>query len=230
MMLSIVVPAYNESSHIACTIRAILQAREDLNRYGIDAIEVIVVDDGSRDATSELARDAGATVISLGRNRGKGYALMRGLRAASGEIVAFLDADLGATAGEVARLVAPVVAGDADLTIARFPAASRRGGFGLVKTSARIGVRLLGKIDMVSSLSGQRVARKHVFEDLMPFAGGFGVEVGMTIDAARKGYRIKEVPVDMHHAETGRDLCGFIHRARQLSSVVRVILAKSFMW
>ncbi|NPV52855.1 MAG: glycosyltransferase family 2 protein [Firmicutes bacterium] len=228
MMLSTIIPAYNESSHIADTVKAILELQDGIGRYGIDSIEVIVVDDGSRDATTELARKTGAVVIPLERNQGKGHALMRGLSAARGEVVAFLDADLGATAGEVAKLVAPVVAGDADLTIARFPAARRRGGFGLVKASARLGVKLLGGIDVVSSLSGQRAARKDVFERLTPFAGGFGVEVGMTIDAARRGYRIKEVPVDMRHAETGRDLRGFTHRARQLSSVTRAILARFF--
>ncbi|MDI3281269.1 MAG: glycosyltransferase family 2 protein, partial [Bacillota bacterium] len=69
--------------------------------------------------------------------------------------------------------------------------------------------------------SGQRAVRRRVLEAVGGFADGFGAEVALTIDAARCGFRIGEVPVEMWHAETGRDLAGFWHRGIQFCQVAR---------
>ena len=76
-------------------------------------------------------------------------------------------------------------------------------------------------------LSGQRAMTDKVLRDILPFHSGFGIEIGMTIRALRRGYRVVEVPVNMTHAETGRNLKGFIHRGKQFMDVARVILEEN---
>ncbi len=213
--VSVLVPAYNEATRIKDTVQAVLSIPE--------VVEVLVVDDGSTDATADVARASGARVIRLSRNLGKGEALNRGATCCMHDVVLLIDADLGASAVEARNLLFPILAGEADMTVARFPRAGRKGGFGLVKGLARAGIRWYTGLVMESPLSGQRAMTREVLQRLVPFASGFGVEVGMTIKAARLGFRVQEVPVLMTHRETGRDLKGFLHRGKQFWHVVRVL-------
>ena len=65
-----------------------------------------------------------------------------------------------------------------------------------------------------------------MLEDVLPFAQGFGMELGMTIDAVRAGYRVVEIELDLAHRASGRTLAGFAHRGRQLADFTRVYLAR----
>ena len=65
-----------------------------------------------------------------------------------------------------------------------------------------------------------------VLELVLPFAPGFGMEIGMTIDAARAGFRVVEVELDLSHRATGRTAAGFTHRARQLRDFARVYISR----
>jgi glycosyltransferase involved in cell wall biosynthesis len=88
--VSIVIPAYNEARRLPATLagwRAFLGGQ-------LYSWELLVVDDGSRDATAEVAEAAGARVLRLGRNQGKGGAVRAGVLAAQGDIIAYADADL----------------------------------------------------------------------------------------------------------------------------------------
>lgn len=219
--VSVLIPAHNEAKYIADTVKAVKQIP--------DVKEIVVVDDASVDNTVGLAVEAGAVVISLPENLGKGGALNKGLASIDGEIIALVDGDLGATAIEVKKLIEPVLAGKADMTIAKFPKARKKGGFGLVKGLARNGIRLYTGMTVAAPLSGQRVMHRNVIEALGGFESGYGVEVGMTIDVFRKGFRILEVEAKMTHAETGRDLKGFLHRGKQFVHVARV-LARRLWW
>ncbi|HHX74433.1 MAG TPA: glycosyltransferase family 2 protein [Firmicutes bacterium] len=219
MLVSAVIPAYNEEKTIAATVSAL----QSVSAVG----EIVVVDDGSRDLTAEKAKAAGATVVSLPRNAGKAGALAAGVKHARGDILCFVDADLGASAAGFARLIPPVVTGEADMVIAAFPPAARRGGFGLVKNFARAAIRLGGGFDSTSPLSGQRVLRREVWEQAGCGLRGFGVEVGLTIGSLRRGFCVCEIAVEMTHRETGRNLAGFWHRGRQLADVVRTC---GYLW
>ncbi len=211
-----VIPAYNEAEYIYNTV---------LNLKKIPAIsEILVVDDASTDETAALAKKAGARVISLERNGGKGEALNTGIRHTSADIYLLLDGDLGESARDAEFLLKPVLEGRADMTVARFPPPKRKGGFGLVKGLARWGIRVYTGLTMHSPLSGQRAMTRQVLEKVFPFSAGYGVEVGMTIKAARAGFRVLEVPVQMTHAETGRDLKGFKHRGKQFWHIARTLL------
>lgn len=218
--VSVLIPAYNEANTIGSTVEAI----KTLDKVD----QIIVVNDCSSDNTSELAKKAGAEVIDLPRNLGKGGAMNHGLQFVKGDVIALLDGDLGKTAVDVEKLLDPVLSNKADMTIAKFPPAKKKGGFGMVTRLARKGIRIFTGLEVSCPLSGQRVITREVLEKIgpAPFESGFGVEVGLTIDVFRHGFRVREIPVQMSHAETGRDLAGFIHRGRQFSHVLLVLMKR----
>ncbi|MGB9791175.1 MAG: glycosyltransferase family 2 protein [Thermacetogeniaceae bacterium] len=215
-MISVLIPAYNEESSITATVRAV---------WKVEMVrQVVVVDDGSLDSTAERAADAGATVIRLPTNKGKGNALNVGIPHLNEPIIALLDADLGESASQLEVLARPVVDGVADMAIASFPRVKKGGGFGLVKGLARGGIYLLTGLWLQAPLSGQRVLRREVLAAVFPFAEGYGVEVAMTVKAARAGFRILEVPTTMSHRVTGRNWAGFKHRGKQFWHVLLTLL------
>lgn len=218
MPASAVVTAHNNEKSIADTVRALIgDSRLD---------EVIVVDDASSDATAARAASAGARVIRLPRNLGKGPALERGLDEAAGEVVLMVDGDTGQSASGAISLLDKVLAGEVDMAIGILPDAGKRGGFGTVKKlTARLIARTSG-FESRAPLSGQRAFLRSVFEACRPLARGFAVDAALTTDAVRKGFRVIEVPVDMTHDHRGRSIGGFAHRARQGADVLKAFLPR----
>jgi len=215
----VIIPAHNEGERIAATVAAA--------RRLPGVCQVIVVDDGSSDDTAPRAASAGAEVMRLERRMGKGGAVQAGLSTARGEIVLLLDADLGASAAQAHRLIAPVACGGAEMTIAVFPQVRQRGGFGLAVGLARLAIRALTWRRMEAPLSGQRAVRHDLLERLC-LAPGFALETALTLDALALGARLVEVPVEMTHAATGRSLAGFLHRGRQFAAVLAAALPRLF--
>jgi glycosyltransferase involved in cell wall biosynthesis len=172
--------------------------------------EVIVADDGSRDATADRAEEAGATVLRLPR-RGKGQALSAAERAAPPGSLLLADAEVR---GDLTAL-----RGSSGLRVARF---TRRegGGFGIAKRAARALILLRTGLDQAEPLSGQRALDARTRAAVFPLAPGFGAETRMTIDAARAGIDVAEIDVDLAHRPTGRNLAGFLHRGRQLADLL----------
>jgi glycosyltransferase involved in cell wall biosynthesis len=217
------VPARDEAARVGATVGALRELP--------GVTEVLVVSDGSTDATAAVALEAGAHCLDLPRSLGKGGALNAGLAALMGRVaeritpepavLLLADADLAETARLLDRLFGPVLAGDADLAIADLPAQQGAGGFGLAMGLARWGMRRVAGRRMAEPLSGQRVIRWDALPAVLPFAPGFGVEVAMTLDALRAGLRVVEVQVELRHNATGRDLAGVVHRARQAGSIAR---------
>jgi len=219
--VTVLIPAYNEEGAIGETVLAAL---------AIDGVgKVIVIDDGSADMTAAIAARSGAVVVSAGKNIGKGGALNMGSGYITGDVLLLLDADLGKSAAGAEKLVEPVLTGRADMTVAVFPRAAGKAGLGMVKGLARAGIKFFTGIRMEAPLSGQRAMKTALFFDSVPLAGGFGVEVDLTLKAARRGYSIIEVPVDMFHRETGRDVRGFLHRGRQFINVAGTLF-KHYRW
>ncbi|HEX6330603.1 MAG TPA: glycosyltransferase [Actinomycetota bacterium] len=213
------VAARDEAHRVHATVDALRE---------LDAVsEVVVVDDGSRDDTAARALAAGATVLRLDHPRGKGRALEGALdRLPGADVWLFADGDLGESAGALAAVLEPVQSGQADVAVAVFPA-GEGGGFGLVKRSAARAVRLLGGIEVREPLSGQRAVSDKALEVVRPLARGFGLETAMTIDAARAGLRVVEVPAPLTHRPTFRDLAGFTHRGRQGWDIVRAVVPRA---
>jgi glycosyltransferase involved in cell wall biosynthesis len=226
--VAVVIPARNEADRIGVTVTAAL---------GLPAVAlVVVVDDGSKDATAAVARQAGAVVVRHARNRGKGAALETGA-AAVGLVdqrerrdrprhLLFLDADLGGTAAAAGPLTEPVLAGTADMTIAVFAKTVKLGGHGLVVGLSGSGIRRATGWQPAQPLNGQRGLTRAAFEAARPLARGWGVETALTIDLLRQGLRIREVEVDLAHRATGTGMRAQLHRARQLTDVARALAAR----
>jgi hypothetical protein len=201
--LSVLIAARDEEARIGTTVEALRRALPDA--------EIVVADDGSRDSTAVAAREAGARVVELPR-LGKGQALTLAERQAPRGRLMLCDADLEGD-------LAPLLDDAADLTIAAF-AERQGGGFGIAKRAARALVRACSGFVPREPLSGQRTLSPAAREACFPLAPGFGCEVRMTIDAVRAGLVVQERELPLRHRATGRDLGGFLHRARQLLDAV----------
>ncbi|WP_240413966.1 glycosyltransferase family 2 protein [Paenibacillus periandrae] len=231
--ISIIVPAYNEEKLIGDTLRAIrtgiqewasLREGSSENIYnGAEAVEIIVVNDGSSDRTYDTSASWADIIVTHPRSYGKGAALNTGCRMAKGSILVFLDADLGSSAASFPLIVEPVLSDKADMVIAKLPKPVRLGGFGMVRRLAQLGVYRLSGFDTAAPLSGQRAIRSDVMKKIGRFGRGFGVEVGLTIDAVRLGYRVQECEASFSHRESGRDLRSWLHRGKQFSAVGRTL-------
>jgi glycosyltransferase involved in cell wall biosynthesis len=226
----VIVAAYNEAPRIEATLGALASA--------FPGAPVWVADDGSTDATSLVARRAGARVLRSEQMIGKGGAVTLAARQALGDarslhegaherepIFVLCDGDLAGSASSLDVLADAVRGGNADMAVAVF-ATRVGGGVGLAVGFARWAIRRRCGLRMRAPISGQRALRAGVLEDVLPFASGFGMEIGMTIDASRAGHRIAEVELDLAHRATGRTLRGFVHRGRQLVDFMRVYLAR----
>ena len=201
--LTILIAARDEEARIGTTVAEL--------RLQFPGVEVVVADDGSRDATGAVAEAAGALVLRL-PCRGKGQALTLGERVASEGDLLLCDADLRGD-------LRPLLRGDAELTVAAF-ARKQGGGFGIAKAVARRLIRRRSGYTAAEPLSGQRRLTQKARAAVFPLAAGFGCETAMTADAFRAGLTVAEIEVELEHRATGRDLGGFLHRGRQLRDLL----------
>jgi glycosyltransferase involved in cell wall biosynthesis len=221
---AVIIAAKDEQDRIAATVEAAASLP------GVDL--VVVVDDGSADATGRLAEGSGAKVVRHSRNRGKGAAMETGAAAARlldrdvPRHLLFLDADLGESAKQAGPLIEPVRNGSADMTIAIFSELVKLGGHGFVVRLSRDGIKRLTGWTAGQPLNGQRCLTRAAFDAGQPLASGFGVETGLTIDLLRKGFKISEVEVPLSHRATGTDWRAQVHRGRQLRDVARALAAR----
>jgi glycosyltransferase involved in cell wall biosynthesis len=220
--LAVVVAARNEADRVGETVGAL--------REVFPGAAIWVADDASSDGTAELAMAAGAQVVSRGRPHGKGANVTAAAEAMlsaepAPRLVLLCDGDLGASAARLAPLVAAVERGECDLAVASF---ARRvgGGFGLALGFAHWAIRRLCGADTEAPISGQRALRVDALRACLPLAAGFGMEIGITVDAVRAGYRLREYELDLEHRATGRTLSGFRHRAVQLLDFARVYVSR----
>lgn len=222
-----VVAARNEEEHLPATLEAILWL-PNLSR-------LVVVDDGSRDATALLARAAGAEVVSLPSQRGKGAALRAGISRAckqhpSTQPLLLADADLGSSAAHLALLL-KILDDDYPASVAAFPnGVAASGGFGLVKNFSRRTIARRTGFAPLEPLSGQRALLPRAVAALPGIAPGFGAETGMTLDLLSAGITPLEVPLPLTHRPTGRTFRGFVHRSRQGLDVLRALRGARIPW
>jgi Glycosyl transferase family 2 len=219
-----IVAARNEAERIGATLDALSEA--------LPGARLLVADDASRDGTAEAAMRKGAWVISRGRPHGKGANVTAAAEAAVGEFddlttVLLCDADLGASAGRLTALMDPVERGECDLAVAVFAEPRGGGGFGVALGYSRRAVERSCGAKLAAPLSGQRAMRLSTLRELLPFAQGWGMETGMSIDAARRGLRVSEIELPLEHRATGRTPWGFLHRARQLRDIRRAARARA---
>ncbi|MGI8467305.1 MAG: dolichyl-phosphate beta-glucosyltransferase [Pyrinomonadaceae bacterium] len=205
-MISIVVPAFNESERLGSSVRKILA----YIGQEIPTAELIVVDDGSSDETTQVAEksfaefpDLNAKIIRYEKNRGKGFAVKTGLLEAAGNIALFSDADLSTPIEELPKLVAPIANGEFDLTFGsraldrsligtHQPWRREQGGkvFNMV-------VRTLTKMPFWDTQCGFKAFDMQKFRPLLPLMkiDRFGFDVEFLYVASLRGLRLKEIPV-----------------------------------
>ena len=205
--LSIVIPAYNEESRIAPTVRDIVSYCRARGR----AFELILVDDGSRDETTAVGRVLSrdfpeVRLIRLAANHGKGYAVRTGVVNAIGELVLFADADGATPIQEVERLESALESG-ADVAVGS--RALRAEG---VRVHAKLYRHLIGRTfhllvewladgGVKDTQCGFKLFRSAVAQDLFSRMrmNGFSFDVEVLVMARRRGYRVAEVPVNWTH-------------------------------
>ena len=188
--LRVVIPCLDEEAAIGplvASLRAVLDPARD---------RVIVVDNGSRDRTTEAARSAGAEVVSEPR-RGYGRACMAGARAAGDGVIVFLDGDGADDPADLHSVIAPVQSGLFDLAVGARRHREKGSMTAFQRFGNRLATTLIGWMNgaTVSDLGPMRAIRLDRLLALEPRALTYGWSTEMTVKALRSGFRYVEVPV-----------------------------------
>lgn len=196
--LSVVIPAYNEEAGIAEIATRVLAISPALRDVGVDELELLVVDDGSKDKTAEIAGAiAGVRLISHPVNQGYGAALKTGFAQAEGELVGFLDAD-GTYPPEYFPQLCQAALNGTDLVIgtrmagaaSQMPLTRRAGNLFFATL-----LSLVGRQSVSDSASGMRVFKRDVLERLYPLPDGLNLTPVMSTRAIHEGLTMVEVPI-----------------------------------
>ncbi|NMB68007.1 MAG: glycosyltransferase [Chloroflexi bacterium] len=231
-MLSIVIPAYNEENGIVEIMERVLTIREGLKKAGVEDLELLVVNDGSRDRTAEMAgevagRHACVRIISHPKNRGYGAALKTGFAQARGELVGFLDAD-GTYPPEYFPQLCREALNGADLVIgsrmagaeSQMPATRRLGNFIFATL-----LSVLGWQRVTDSASGMRVFRKETLARISPLPDGLNLTPVMSTRAVHEGVKMVEVPIP-YSERVGRSKLSVVRDGRIfLTSMIWTVLS-----
>jgi glycosyltransferase involved in cell wall biosynthesis len=217
-MLIALIPAYNEERFIGSVV---LKARKYVDT-------VMVVDDGSRDLTAEIARAAGAIVVRLETNRGKGVALNAGFQKArelDAQVLVVLDADGQHRPEEIPAVVAPILNGEADIVIgSRYLDRKSRVPFARiwghkVFTSA---TNWLSGTHLTDSQSGFRAFSKNAIQTINFESKDFSVESEMQFLAKRQDLRLIEVPVVIRYPDQSKRPV-LVHGVSVLNGILRLV-------
>jgi glycosyltransferase involved in cell wall biosynthesis len=199
--LSVVIPAYNEEDSVAACIERVLAVEPELKKVGLDALELIIVDDCSKDRTAEIVKgylDKGVVLIQHKVNRNYGGALKTGFRHAKGNFLAFMDADGTYPPEYFPNMFQAMMEQKADLVIG-----SRMAGVqSEMPLTRRLGntlfaglVTMIGNVRITDSASGQRILRRDVLEKLYPLPDGLNFTPVMSTRALHEDLKMIEVPI-----------------------------------
>jgi len=197
--LSVVIPAYNEEDGIAQIIERVLPIRSSLSDVGVDGLELIVVDDGSRDLTADIASQYPEVLLLRHTvNQGYGAALKTGFGQACGDLLGFLDADGTYPPEHFANLCEVALRDDVDLVVgsrmsgaeSEMPLVRRIGNLAFANLAS-----LLGNQRVHDSASGMRVIRREALSRLYPLPDGLNFTPVMSIRALHEEIKWREVPI-----------------------------------
>jgi len=204
-MISVVVPAFNEVSAVSGVVSGALSVLSDHD-------EVLVVDDGSSDGTGDAAQDAGARVLMLDGNSGKGEALRTGMEKAEGDILVFIDADGQDDPSEIPVLLEALEPGVAMVIGSRFRGRLLEGS---ITTLNRVGNMFLTRVfnvlygcALTDTQAGFRALRRDAIDPGALSARRYEIETELTLHVLKRGGRVREVPVTRSSRDGGET--GFI--------------------
>ncbi|MBI2838558.1 MAG: glycosyltransferase family 2 protein [Acidobacteria bacterium] len=228
-MISCVIPAYNEERRLGATIARV----SEYFAAGGREYEIIVVDDGSRDATARLAAELAhlhphCRLMSLGRNRGKGAAVRHGVAGSRGDLVLFSDADLSTPIEELEVLEKAILNGS-DIAVGSRALPGSRIEVHQPRLRELMGktYNLLIRVTLMSGIHdtqcGFKLFRGPVARELFGLAriDDFGFDVEILYLAGRRGFRITEVPVRWINSPASRVMV-FSDSAGMLYDLLRV--------
>ncbi len=222
--LSVVIPAYNEENGIAEIVERVLKIQPALAEVGVDHLELIVVNDASKDRTAEVAGSIpGVRLINHPVNKGYGGALKTGFSNATGDLVGFLDAD-GTYPPEYFPQLCQVAMKDAELVIgsrlagekSQMPAIRRIGNIFFAGL-----LTLISRQKVTDSASGMRVFRRDVISRIFPLPDGLNLTPVMSTRAIHEGVKIAEVPIP-YSVRVGRSKLSVVKDGR--------IFLQSMVW
>jgi glycosyltransferase involved in cell wall biosynthesis len=197
-ILSVIIPAYNEENGIKEIAERVLAVEPALKNAGVERLELLVVDDGSKDGTADVAEAIpGVRLIRHPRNKGYGAALKTGFSKASGELIGFLDAD-GTYPPEYFPQLCKSALNGSELVIgsrmagadSKMPVTRRVGNFFFANL-----LSILGRQKVTDSASGMRVFRREILGQIYPLPDGLNLTPVMSTRALHEGIRIVEVPI-----------------------------------
>ena len=195
MKLSVVIPVYNEVATVAAVVERVRAAQPEA--------EIVVVDDGSTDGTTDVLKELSVAgplkVLMLGRNRGKGYALRKGFAETTGDVILIQDADLEYDPCDYERLLQPIIDGKADVVYgSRFLGGPHR----VLLFWHYVGNRLLTllsnmlcDVNLSDMETCYKAFRRTVLVGMRLREDRFGFEPEFTAKVAKAGFRVYEVPV-----------------------------------
>jgi glycosyltransferase involved in cell wall biosynthesis len=211
-MLSIIIPAYNEEDGIRQISERVLAIKNELRAVGVENLELIIVDDGSRDRTREIiAEIPGVTLVPHPVNQGYGAALKTGFSRAKGELIGFLDADGTYPPEYFPQLCERALNGD-ELVIG----SRMKGAASEMPIARRIGnvffaglLTLIARHRVTDSASGMRVFQREILERLAPLPDGLNLTPVMSTRAIHEGVSIAEVAIP-YSERVGRSKLGVV--------------------
>jgi glycosyltransferase involved in cell wall biosynthesis len=190
--VAVLIPCYNEELTIGKVVQNF--------RAELPAADIYVFDNNSTDRTVEIARAAGARV-TFERRQGKGYVVQRMFQEVDADVYIMVDGDDTYPAADVHKLIAPIVAGEADMVVgsrltdksdSEFKALNRLGNKFFLAA-----INFIFKVRLSDILSGYRVFSRSFVKNIPLFGGGFETETELTLKALARGYQIVELPVNL---------------------------------
>lgn len=201
--VSVVIPAFNEEKNIDDVLVRTYKAMESCSL----PYEIILVDDGSRDRTSELAYRHKVIVVQNERNEGKGVALKRGFVHAQGDIVVTMDADGSHDPEDIPRLILPILKGASVVLGTRFDTKdgkeSTKRLHVLGNDLINLTILLVTGKRITDSQTGLRAFRRSILEQIEITSNGYQVESELTVKALRNGNIVEEVPIKIRKRMNG---------------------------
>src|SRR3989344_7889645 len=221
-MISAIIPAYNEEKTIGGVINALKEA-------GIG--EIIVVDDGSSDTTAQIAEGLQAKVIKQKKRSGKGAAIKKGIKSASGEVIVFVDADLiGLDHKKIVNLISPITKGKADFV-------KGYGYFNVSKALEKDNINITREVveplfkayfpelNIIDPLSGQWCAKKDfLLKAEMP--DDYGVDVSVLLDAYNSNLKIAQENLGYMEHNSSKDPAKENERKQEMANQISTAIKK----